>query len=133
MPTNPENVAGHVGSWSTHAASWTVQPHPAIVVVRYEDLQDRPLKAFGQVAKLLGLDRDRARVRKAIGFASFRELKKQELEAGFVEKSPSSKHFFRKGAKNQWIGRLCDAQAARIVERHREQMARFGYIPPRFR
>ncbi|MEJ8568995.1 sulfotransferase domain-containing protein [Elongatibacter sediminis] len=132
-PTNPENVAGYMGSWSTHVASWTVQPHPSIVVVRYEDMQDKPAKAFGSIARLLGMDRDRKRVRKAIQYSSFRVLKKQEREGGFVEKSPNSKAFFRKGVKNQWVEQLSDEQVARIVDRHREQMLRFNYVPPRFR
>jgi len=132
-PTNEENVAGYMGSWSTHVASWTVQSHPSIVVVRYEDLQDKPNKAFGSVARLLGMDSDRRRVRKAIQFSSFRELKKQELAEGFAEKSPNSRHFFRKGTKNQWAEALSDEQILKIVDRHREQMTRFGYVPPRFK
>lgn len=132
-PTNEENVAGYLGSWSTHVASWTTQPHPSILVLRYEDLQDKPAKGFGAVAKMLGLDADRQRVRKAIQFASFSELKKQELASGFVEKSPNSSHFFRKGRKNQWMDALTTDQAERIVRRHFEQMDRFGYIPPRFK
>lgn len=132
-PTNAENVGGYVGSWSTHVASWTAQAHPAIVVVRYEDLQDKPVKAFGAVARLLGLDRDRSRLKKAIRFSSFRELKKQELAGGFVERSPNSRHFFRRGTKNQWVEQLSDTQVERLVERHREQMQRFGYLPPKFR
>jgi hypothetical protein len=122
-----------MGSWSTHVASWTVQSHPSIVVVRYEDLQDKPNKAFGSVARLLGMDSDRRRVRRAIQFSSFRELKKQELAEGFAEKSPNSRHFFRKGTKNQWAEALSDEQVQKIVDRHREQMTRFGYIPPRFK
>ncbi len=132
-PTNEENVAGFMGSWSTHVASWTVQPHAGIVVLRYEDLQDKPLKAFGAVAKLLGMGKDKNRVRKAIQFSSFRELKKQELAGGFIEKSPNSEHFFRKGSKNQWAETLSDEQVSRMVESHREQMQRFDYIPPKFR
>jgi hypothetical protein len=132
-PTNEENVAGYMGSWSTHVASWTAQAHPSIVVIRYEDMQDKALKAFGSVARLLGMDRERQKIRKAIQFSSFRVLKKQELAGGFVERSPNSQHFFRKGRKNQWAEDLSDEQIARIVERHREQMERFGYIPPRFR
>jgi hypothetical protein len=132
-PTNEENVAGYMASWSTHVKSWTLQAHPAIVVVRYEDLQDKPLKAFGSVAKLLGIGQDQQRLRKAIQFSSFRELKQQEVASGFIEKSPNSRYFFRKGSKNQWAQALNDAQVAAIVERHREQMQRFGYIPPRFR
>lgn len=133
MPTNAENVASYVGSWSTHVASWTAIPHASFLVIRYEDLHDRPLKAFGAVAKLLGLAQDRERLRRAVRFASFGELRKQELASGFVERSPSSRHFFRRGTKNQWLGLLSDGQVARIVARHREQMDRFGYVPPRFR
>lgn len=132
-PTNEENVAGFMGSWSTHVASWTAQPHPAILVVRYEDLQDNAIKSFGSVAKLLGLGKDRNRLRKAIQFSSFSELKQQELRGGFVEKSPNSRNFFRKGSKNQWAEALSDEQVARIVDRHRQQMSRFDYIPPKFR
>ena len=132
-PTNRENVAGYMGSWSTHVASWTVQPHPSIVVIRYEDMLEKPIKAFGSVAKLLGMDRDRERVRKAIRFADFRELKKQELKAGFTEKSPNSRSFFRKGTRNQWVEMLTPGQVERVVERHREQMTKFGYVPPRYR
>lgn len=132
-PTNEENVAGYMGSWSTHVASWTVQPHPAILVLRFEDLQDNPNKGFGAVAKMLGMDRDRERVRKAIRFSSFSELKKQELANGFVEKSPNSRNFFRKGTRNQWAESLTDDQVARLVERHYDQMNRFGYVPPRFK
>ncbi|MEJ8568992.1 hypothetical protein [Elongatibacter sediminis] len=46
---------------------------------------------------------------------------------------PNSKAFFRKGTKNQWVEQLSDEQVARIVDRHREQMLRYNYVPPRFR
>ena len=132
-PTNEENVAGFLASWSTHVASWTSNPHPSILVLRYEDLQDKPAKGFGAVAKMLGLDGDHQRIRKAIQFASFSELRKQEQASGFVEKSPNSRHFFRKGRKNQWMEALSGEQVERVVIRHREQMDRFGYVPPRFK
>lgn len=133
MPTNAENVAGYTGSWSTHVASWTVQPHPSIVVLRYEDLQDKPLKAFQRVANLLGMGGDRKRVKKAIEFSDFRVLKAQEKKIGFVERSPNSQAFFRKGQKNQWPDMLSKEQVGRIVDRHREQMERYRYVPPKYR
>jgi hypothetical protein len=123
----------YLGSWSGHVRSWSDLNHPQIIVLRYEDMLDKPMKAFGQVAKLLGLGRDRDRIRRAVRYSSFAELKKQEAKTGLVERSPASKAFFRQGRKNQWVEVLSDEQAARIVERHREQMARFNYIPPRFR
>ena len=132
-PSDMENVVSFLGSWSSHVESWTHKDHQSIVVVRYEDLLDKPLKAFGQVAKLLGLGKDKNAIKRAIRFSSFNELKKQETREGFVERSPSSKSFFRKGRKNQWVDELNDEQVARIVEQHREQMDRFNYVPPRFR
>jgi len=132
-PSDPDTVTSLLGSWSTHVASWTAQPHPAIRVLRYEDMLDKPLKAFTQAAKLLGMADDRQAIRRAIEFSSFRELKRQELQDGFIERSPTSRAFFRKGRKNQWIEALSDEQAAAIVARHYEQMDRFGYVPPKFR
>jgi len=132
-PSDLENVVSFLGSWSTHVQSWTQQAHDQIVVLRYEDMLDKPLKAFGQVAKLIDLGKDKDAIKRAIRFSSFAELKKQENRDGFIERSPNSKSFFRKGRKNQWIEGLNNEQVARIVEQHREQMERYKYIPPRFR
>jgi hypothetical protein len=131
-PSDMDYVISFLGSWSTHVASWTTQAHPRIAVLRYEDMLDKPLKTFTQAAKLLGLANDRRAIKQAIEYSSFRELRKQEAREGFVERSPHSQAFFRKGRKNQWIEALSDDQVAAIVERHYEQMARFGYVPPRF-
>ena len=38
--------------------------------------------------------------------------------------------FFREGKAEQWRKILTPAQVAAIVGAHREQMARFGYVPP---
>jgi len=132
-PSNMENVVSYLGSWSSHVESWTHQQHQKIAVVRYEDMLDKPLKAFGQVAKLLGMGKDKNAIKRAIRFSSFSELKKQESSEGFIERSQSSKSFFRKGLKNQWVNELSDEQVERIVDRHRGQMERFKYIPPWFR
>jgi hypothetical protein len=131
--SNPENVATFLGSWSNHVESWTINPHQQFVVLRYEDMLDQPLRAFTRVAKLLGLNKDKSRIKQAISFSSFQELKKQELKSGFVERSPDSKAFFRKGQKNQWVNSLNDDQVTRMIDHHRDQMARFGYIPPKYR
>lgn len=125
-------VTSVLGSWSDHVESWTGKEHPAICVLRYEDLLEKPHKAFTRAAKLLGLGADKQAIKRAVELSSFRVLKAQERKDGFVERSPESKAFFRKGRKNQWLTGLSDDQTARIVERHREQMDRFGYVPPKF-
>lgn len=132
-PSNMENVVSYLGSWSSHVASWSRLSHQQILVLRYEDMLDKPLKPFGQVARLLGMGKEKNAIKRAIRFSSFAELKKQEVRSGFIERSPNSSAFFRAGRKNQWVDGLSDEQVARMVEVHREQMQRFNYIPPRFK
>lgn len=131
-PNDRDTVASILGSWSEHVESWTAREHPAICVLRYEDLLEKPQKAFTRAAKLLGLGADKKAIKTAIEQSSFRVLKGQEVKEGFAERSPESKAFFRKGRKNQWLTALSEDQAARIVEQHYAQMDRFGYVPPKF-
>jgi len=53
----------------------------------------------------------------------------QEDRTGFVERTPSQNRFFRAGKIGGWREVLDNAQARRVVERHRAQMNRFGYLP----
>lgn len=123
------NVPEVLGSWSMHVKSWTQQPHPALLVLRYEDMLTRPADSFGRVISFLRLPPDRARLDRALRFSSFKELSKQEKKGGFRERSQNSRSFFRVGKPDQWREALTQDQIARIVERHGEQMRRFGYVP----
>lgn len=118
-----------LGSWSTHVASWTDKAGPDIVVVRYEDMLEKPIKVFTKIASLVGLGDNRKRVERAIKHSSFQNLSKLERRDGFSEVSDKTKRFFRKGRANQWREGLDCDQVARVVNGHREQMARFKYIP----
>lgn len=127
-----ENVPQIISSWSTHVQSWTGNPDEQILVLRYEDMLSNPPRAFRKVVSHLGQGRDSRRLKKAIGFSSFDQLKAQERQHGFVERHEKAKSFFRAGRKNQWREKLTDRQVRKMVERHGEQMARFRYIPPGF-
>ncbi len=131
--TGTANDALHVsqvlGSWSRHVSSWADQAWPRLLVVRYEDLLARPAKTFGKVAKLLNLPVDRARMERAIKYSGFTTLAEMERQHGFVEASGQGGRFFRKGQSNQWREALSRDQVASVVGRHREQMARFKYLP----
>jgi hypothetical protein len=52
-----------------------------------------------------------------------------ERRDGFVEVPIKGKHFFRTGRANQWRDVLSREQIMRIVADHREQMARWRYLP----
>jgi hypothetical protein len=126
---NETIVSEKISSWSEHVASWTAKPHKTLHIVRYEDLHAEPLKAFGGIARFLGLNPPRDRLEKAIKMSSFKVVAEQERRHGFTERSPVADRFFRAGTADQWRTALTPEQIARIVADHREQMARFGYVP----
>lgn len=117
------------GSWSQNVASWTANPAPNMHIMRYEDMQDEPLTAFGRTAAFLGLRVTPDRLQRAIDNSRFDVLSGQERKAGFKERSLKADRFFRSGRAGQWRTVLNAAQVEAIVAAHREQMERFGYWP----
>ena len=122
-------VSQILGSWSLHVKSWADITHDRVLVVRYEDMIEKPVKVFVKVAKLVGAGQDRARVERAIRHADFRSLAGMERQHGFVEASDKGTRFFRKGRPNEWRTQLTREQVQRVIAAHREQMQRFGYVP----
>jgi hypothetical protein len=122
------NARQYYGSWSLNVSSWTQNAVPTLHVVRYEDMQERPVETFGGVARFLGLDPPRERLDRAISHSSFGALKAQEEQHGFVERTEHTR-FFREGRTGTWRTVLSEEQVARLVADHREQMERFGYVP----
>jgi hypothetical protein len=125
---------GHVpevhSSWSHHVASWTSDPNPQLLVLRYEDMLEKPQIYFRKVVQFLGLNPPQERIDRAIRFSSFKELKAQEEKGGFRERPEKAKAaFFREGRTEQWREKLTPEQVRRIISAHREQMQRFRYIP----
>ena len=66
------------GSWSQHVHSWTHKPHPAIHVMRYEDMVAAPAENFGRLVRHLLLDATPAQVGEAIDRRSFDKLRARE-------------------------------------------------------
>ena len=122
-------VTEFLSSWSQHVRSWADMESSRIIVLRYEDLLDKPMKGFGKVARFVGLDADRDRVERAIKHASFQSLASMEKREGFVEVPIKGKQFFRSGRANQWRDVLTREQVQRVITQHREQMRRFRYVP----
>lgn len=117
------------GSWSQHVLSWTRKPHSAIYVMRYEDMLSDPKKTFGGLAQHLLFNPTEDELADAIQRSSFDQLKQQEEKAGFRERPEQAKRFFREGRADQWKKVLTPKQIDRIVNDHKEQMTRFGYMP----
>ena len=116
-------------SWSRHVESWTANPSPGLHVMRYEDMNQRPVEAFGGLVQFLRLPVGQGRLRRAIENSSFKTLRKLEDEAGFQERSDKSARFFREGKVGGWRDVLTPEQVEAVVAAHEPQMRRFGYWP----
>lgn len=128
-PASATHVPEHQSDWSSHVKSWTQTPSSALHVVRYEDLQADPARYFGAIARFLGMSPEPARLDKAIRFSSFDALRDQEDKSGFIERTPVQDKFFRSGKSGEWSKKMSHAQISRIIDRHRDQMKRFNYLP----
>ncbi|HET7841062.1 MAG TPA: sulfotransferase domain-containing protein [Terriglobia bacterium] len=127
--TSEKQVYEVYGSWSQHVLSWTRKPHPAIYVMRYEDMLNEPKKTFGALARHLLFKPTEEQLADAIERSSFERLREQEEKDGFRERPEKAERFFREGRAGQWRDVLTPAQVQRIVDAHGEQMQRFGYLP----
>ena len=96
---------------------------------RNEDMLSAPHKSFAAIDRFLQLGSPRDRLERAIRRSSFKVLQEQEKRRGFREKTEVAERFFRAGKAGQWRTALSRAQIDRVVEAHRDQMARFGYLP----
>lgn len=115
-------------SWSDHVTSWVDGMDSALHLIRYEDLVIDTFETFRKAVLFADLPDDPERIRKAIAFSEFRELRKQEKKSGFREKNRKSESFFRKGMPGSWREVLTADQAKRIIHDHRAVMKRFGYL-----
>lgn len=117
------------GGWSQNVRSWTQHSHPRIHVMRYEDMVADPVAAFGGLTAFLGVDAPAERLQRAIAHSDLENLRELEREEGFVERTSDDRRFFGGGGVGAWRRDLTREQAQRIIARHGEQMARFGYLP----
>jgi len=121
-------VTQFLGSWSGHVRSWARCREFPVLVLRYEDMQADAETAFTRVLKHIGVPPDPERVARAVQFSSFGELRKQEAETGFVERSPKSERFFHSGRSGQWRDELAPEAVERICADHGRVMREYGYL-----
>ncbi|HEY1979761.1 MAG TPA: sulfotransferase domain-containing protein [Xanthobacteraceae bacterium] len=114
--------------WSGHVASWLDQTDIPVYLIRYEDLQTDTVATFRQALAFAGRPANEEDIRRAVGYADFGELKRQERDKGFREKPRRSDGaFFRRGQAGAWRDELTAEQAARIEAEHAPMMQRLGY------
>jgi hypothetical protein len=118
-----------LGSWSMHVESWARQDDRKTLLLRYEDMLQRPEDCFGRVIGFLGGTAEAERLARAIGFSSFPVLAAQETAYGYAANAlGSASAFFRVGQAGQWRDVLTNAQRLRIEMDHQTVMQKFGYL-----
>ncbi|MFU1478869.1 sulfotransferase domain-containing protein [Roseovarius sp. C7] len=122
-----QTVAQYLGSWSDHVQSWADKPKFPTLVLRYEDMLDDPTAEFTKVLNHIGIPVDADRLARAIKFASFKELAKQEETGGFVEKPAQAEKFFARGEKGQWQSELAPELVTKMRRAHKKTMKQYGY------
>ena len=122
------NVMQYLGVWSAHVEGWAKAKGFDTHVMRYEDMKARPHSSFAAMLEYLGVPLDDERLDRAIRFSSFDELRKQEGESGFIERSEKSEKFFHSGTTGQWEGVLSDEDIAFMTQKHASVMAEYGYL-----
>ncbi|WP_336097962.1 sulfotransferase domain-containing protein [Roseovarius sp. CH_XMU1461] len=122
-----KGVAQFLGSWSGHVQSWADKPKFPTLVLRYEDILDDPEAEFTKVLNHIGIPVEAERLARAIKFASFKELAKQEETGGFVEKPAHAEKFFARGEKGQWQSELAPELVTKMRRAHKKTMKQYGY------
>ena len=88
---------------------------------------DDPEPEFTKVLNHIGIPVEAERLARAIKFASFKELAKQEETGGFVEKPAHAEKFFARGEKGQWQSELAPELVTKMRRAHKKTMKQYGY------
>jgi len=113
--------------WSGHVMSWLDQTDLPVHVVRYEDLIARPVESFGAALRFVGRSVTEAEIERAVRYADFVELQRQEKDKGFAERISKTAPFFRAGRAEGWREILTADQLGLIERHHATVMLRVGY------
>jgi aryl sulfotransferase len=115
--------------WSGYMESWLKQTDIPLHVIRYEDMQADTEAVFRGALAFAGLDAQDDQIGRAVAFARFDELHRQEQDRGFREapKPHEGGRFFRRGIAGAWRDELTADQVSRIEAVHAPMMRKIGY------
>ena len=123
----PNQLRQQLLGWSGHARSWLEQTDVPLHLIRYEDMFADTESVFRRALAFAGREASDEQIARALRFAHFEELKKQEAEKGFREAPRTSAGFFRRGQTGAWRDELTTEQIERIERAHAPMMRRLGY------
>lgn len=126
--TSPAAIFQILGCWSDHYRSWTSVPGFEPLVLRYEDMKAKPLKAFERAVRHIGIPAGKDRIARAVKFSSFEEVSRQERAAGFRERARDDQVFFHSGRAGGWRQHLSPDQVERLIDAHGDVLRTLGYL-----
>jgi hypothetical protein len=97
------------GSWTAHLDKWQPQERPATLLLRYEDLQNRPEQCISTVANFTGLE------------------PRREWRSPLKELREAMPGFFRSGEDHLNIKEIQGADERKFWELHGAWMKKLGY------
>ena len=115
-------------SWSLHVQSWVTAKDIKVLVLRYEDMKQKPMPTFTKAIEFLQLGSSQADIARALDSASIDKLQQQEDALGFSEKPAKVHRFFRKGIVGDWRNTLTPTQVNQIIHDHGDMMQQYGYL-----
>ncbi len=122
---NEYQITQMVGDWSMHVRSWLSVDAFPVLVLRYEDLIDDPVKQFTSMVETIGLLLDEAKLERAIEASRFDELQAQHRQ---VRYSGRDLPFFRKGVKGDWKDALPGVLSKKVISDHGKVMGFLRYL-----
>ncbi|HET7411083.1 MAG TPA: sulfotransferase domain-containing protein [Pararhizobium sp.] len=128
IAADASSVGHYLGGWSDHVRGWIESRDFPVHAMRYEDMKQAPHEAFAKMLSFLGIPVDDERLDRAVRFSSFDEMRRQESETPFTERSPHAERFFHSGETGQWQDSVAPEDAETLRRDHGELMAKFGYL-----
>ena len=121
-----------LSSWDEHVLSWTKNNLDVPkLILKYEDLVYKKEEVVKIIVKFfeknfkIKFNSNDEKIANIVESTSFEKLKSYENKYGFAEAYTGA--FFRKGEKNQWKNELNLQQIARLENKFRDFINKFGY------
>ena len=127
-----------INSWSQNYNSWVKNKMGIpICLVKYEDLLNNTLEEFikifnfiAEINKEDNIKIDLNRAKNTVKVTNFENLKKLELERGFIEKEEKSRrnNFFHKGKLNVWNEIVPNEIINTLENKFKKEMIELNYL-----
>ena len=127
-----ERALALIGNWSENYNSWKNFNLKKKIIVRYEDLVNKPFENFLKIIEFLNSLYDfkinKDKIHECIKETSFSNLQSLEKKYGFKERISKKELFFRNGKTNQWRQKLDKEDVMKIENAFKNEMKELGYI-----